>query len=346
MYLIYTDETGTNTGKASSRFLLYGGLVVHETKLNTLELQLENIVAEFLGIENLMEVELHTTDIFNYLLSGKEPDKTAKQKLFEPIREKLGTKTLGDFANFIQELIHFLNKINTPFKVSLIDKNNAIHKKHHLSQEVSINGYSFKIFLNLVDKFLASRNEMGLLVADNFDGQLSKAIKNKCVLEKIQDVNLKGQKELIYLRILYESLDWKVKPSSSSVRELESIAPMRYSFEGKNMFLLDNINYTSSQDSIINQITDTLLFILRKSFEVVSFEGELGETQKKMKTFYDTIKFSLNEMYKRDNLEISVMYQENKQVDYGEVKGANEIIEDYWQQVEREFSLAEEATAV
>lgn len=346
MYLIYTDETGTNIGQDSSRFLLYGGLVVHETKLNTLELQLENIVAEFLGIENLMEVELHTTDIFNYLLSGKEPDKPAKKKLFEPMKLTIESKTLVDFANFIEELIHFLNKINIPFKVSLIDKKNALHKKHHISPDVSMNAYSFKIFLNLIDKFLASENEMGLLIADSFDGQLSKTIKNKSVLEKIQDVNLKGQKELIYLRILYESLDWKVKPSSLSVRELDSIAPMRYSFEGKNMFLLDNINYTSSQDSIINQITDALLFIIRKAFEVVSFEGELIESQKKLKIFYDTIKFSLNEMHKRGNLEISIIYQYDEKIDYGEIRDSNDVIEDYLREINRELSLSEEATAV
>ena len=178
MYLIYTDETGTNIGDNSSRFLFYGGLIVHESKLNTLELQLENIVAQFLGLDNLVEVELHTTEIFNYLLSGKEPDKKAKKEKFEAMKEKIEGKTLDDFANFIEELIQFLNKINIPLKVSLVDKEHKIHNIHRISKEASCNAYSFKIFLNMVDKFLSSKNEMGLLIADSFDGQLKKELKN------------------------------------------------------------------------------------------------------------------------------------------------------------------------
>lgn len=338
MYLIYTDETGTNIGDNSSRFLFYGGLIVHESKLNTLELQLENIVAQFLGLDNLVEVELHTTEIFNYLLSGKEPDKKAKKEKFEAMKEKIEGKTLDDFANFIEELIQFLNKINIPLKVSLVDKEHKIHNIHRISKEASYNAYSFKIFLNMVDKFLSSKNERGLLIADSFDGQLKKELKNKSIYEKIQDENLDKQKELIYLRILYESLDWKVKPSFDSVREFETIAPMKYSFESKNMFIVDNINYTSSQDSIINQITDALLFVLRKSFEIQTLEIGECPIKRKLKEFYDRIKINIDEMFLKGNLDMELLYTDNGKVQHRSLKDNNEmdIIKEYSNEIDYE----------
>ena len=45
MYLIYTDETGTNNHQ-NTLFSLYGGLVVHESSVLKFEMQITEIVQE------------------------------------------------------------------------------------------------------------------------------------------------------------------------------------------------------------------------------------------------------------------------------------------------------------
>ena len=46
MYLIYTDETGTNN-HPNVIFSMYGGLVVHESSVLKFEMQIIEIVQEF-----------------------------------------------------------------------------------------------------------------------------------------------------------------------------------------------------------------------------------------------------------------------------------------------------------
>ena len=70
MYLIYTDETGTNNNK-NVIFSMYGGLVVHETSVLKIEMQIIEIVQEFLGFSNMLIVEVHFTEIFNYRVTCK-----------------------------------------------------------------------------------------------------------------------------------------------------------------------------------------------------------------------------------------------------------------------------------
>jgi len=76
MYLIYTDETGTNFSPNVSPFLLYGGLVVHESKVNNLELQLQMMIARFLKLDDIKKVELHTSEIFQIIFTENFECKT------------------------------------------------------------------------------------------------------------------------------------------------------------------------------------------------------------------------------------------------------------------------------
>ena len=82
MYLIYTDETGTNN-HPNIPFYLYGGLVVHESSVLKFEMQIIEIVQEFLGFKNMLEAEVHFTEIFNYIFYNKKPSKARKLKEFE-----------------------------------------------------------------------------------------------------------------------------------------------------------------------------------------------------------------------------------------------------------------------
>jgi len=270
MYLVYTDETGTNFSEKSP-YLLYGGLIIHESKVNIIEAQLQQIIAKFLKLKDVKTAELHTSDIFQILFFSdncQSKRKKTKKKLCEELKEILKDVSIKDFIEFTNELIQFLTKMNIPLMVAVINKEDELHKQHRLNREVSAIAYSFKTFLNLVDRFMASKNEKALIIADDFRNQIPINIASLPLSERIKDANLitnKGaRKELVLLRVLYESMDWK----SSITLGYKSIAPLKYEFESKNFFIIDNINYTNSKDSILNQVTDFMLFIIRKTIEI------------------------------------------------------------------------------
>jgi len=293
MYLIYTDETGTNFGKNTSSFLLYGGLVVHESKVNNLELQLQMMIAKFLHLDDIKKVELHTSEIFQIIFTKNFECKKRKRKDQEnckQLQKILKDVTVDDFINFTDELIQFLHKMDIPLLVAVINKKDKVHDNHYISKEVSALAYSFKIFINMLDRFLASKNEKGLLIADDFSNQIPKNIISLPLEDRISDKNLDKQKELVFLRVLFESLDWKTNSYT-----FENIAPLKYEFESKNMFLIDNINYTNSRDSVLNQVTDFMLYILRRILE-----NEMESKNENIKKMVDTIKNSIqmSEYYK------------------------------------------------
>jgi len=266
MYLIFTDETGTSNHR-HTKYLMYGGLVVHESLLLKFEMQITRIVQEFLDIENMLEVEIHFTEIFNYIFYNKKPSKPNKLKNFEDkIYPQIKSKTKQDIINFVDELLQIISKFNIPLLFSTINKTDDFHNNHYLeNREISYNAYAFKAFLNLADRFLTSKNEMGLLVADDFINQIPKKLNNLTSLELISDKTIKEnpKKELIYKRVLAESLLWK-NPYINNGTFKNSIAPLKYKFESNSLNILDNINFVSSKDSILNQIADILLYTIRK----------------------------------------------------------------------------------
>lgn len=267
MYLIYTDETGTNN-HPNVVFSMYGGLVVHESSVLKFEMQIIEIVQEFLGFKNMLETEVHFTEIFNYIYYKRKPSKKRALTYFEnSILPLIHDKTEQDVSKFIDELFQLIGKANVPFIYSTIDKRDEYHNKHYLdSPEISHNAYAFKGFLNLVDRFLTKKQEMGLLIADDFSNQIPKKLKELSSLELISDTTIKENpnvKEIVYKRVLAESLVWKNKFLNDNI-EQNKIARLKYKFESNSFNIIDNINFVSSKTSILNQISDVLLYVLRK----------------------------------------------------------------------------------
>lgn len=289
MYLVYTDETGTNFSQNASPWLLYGGLVVHESKVNILEAQLQNMIARFLKLDDVKRVELHTSEIFNIIFNPNFQCKKRKRKdqeNCEQLIERFQGVSVDAFIQFSDELIQFLIKMDVPLIVSIINKNDPVHEEHFINREVSALAYAFKLFLSVLDNLLAKKNEMGLLVADDFSNQIKADIKSLPLYERLSDTNIQKYKELVFLRVLHESLDWK----NTSYEFKDTVAPMKYEFESKNLFLIDNINYTNSKDSILNQVSDFLLYILRKILEIDSSnDREIISFREKLKS---SIRFS------------------------------------------------------
>lgn len=286
MYLIYTDETGTNNN-SSVVYSIYGGLVVHESSVLKFEMQIIEIVQEFLGFSNMLEVEIHFTEIFNYIFYKRKPSKPHTLKFFNenilPILEK---KDETHVIRFIDELFQLIAKANIPFLFNEIDKRDEFHKEHYLgSSEISHNAYAFKGFLNVLDRFLTKNKEMGLLIADDFSNQIPKRIKSLPLSELISDDTIKDNpniKEVVYKRVIFESLIWKNRFLSNNI-ESNTIAPLKYKFESNSFNIIDNINFVSSKESIINQIADVLLYVIRKFKEYYLNK----EAHKNVKNFFE-----------------------------------------------------------
>ncbi len=270
MYLIYTDESGTN-GNVSSKYSLYGGLAVHESAILKFEMQIVEIIQEFLGVKNMLEIEIHFTEIFNFIFYDRKPSNSNKEKKFtESIYPKIREKTKSDIIIFIDELLQLIQKANVSFLFCFVNKEDEYHNSHYLgNKEISYNAYTFKGFINLLDNFLTKEKEMGLLIADGFFNQLPKKIENLSISCLISDETIKNNpnvKEIVYKRVLAESLVWKNKFMNGFLTS-NTIAPLQYKFESNSFNIIDNINFTSSKDSIINQVSDVILFIFRKILE-------------------------------------------------------------------------------
>ncbi|MCK5110459.1 MAG: DUF3800 domain-containing protein [Arcobacteraceae bacterium] len=312
MYLVYADETGTNFSEKSP-YLLYGGLVVHESKVNILESQLEQMIAKFLGLDDVKKVELHTSEIFTILFHENfdcQSKRKQKDKLYcEELKQLLQNVSVDDFINFTDELIQFLTKMNIPLMVSVVNKTDEIHTKHRLNKEVSAIAYSFKMFLNTIDRFLSSKNEKALLIVDAFENQTPSKINSLPFYERIKDENIATKdgthKELVILRTLHESMLWKTNNSE----DFDNIAPLKYEFESKSLFLLDNINYTKSKDSIMNQVADFMLFILRKVLEVNN-SNEIIENEN-LNKLVETIDSSLLFSKNNNDIKLSIIGKDN-----------------------------------
>ena len=142
---------------------------------------------------------------------------------------------------------------------------------------------------------MASKNEKALLIADNFTNQIPKSIASLPLYERIQDENITSsngaRKELVLLRVFYESMNWK----NTLTNGCKNIAPLKYKFEGKSLFIVDNINYTNSKDSILNQVADFMLFILRKVLEINNSDKEIknDNLQKLVEKIDSSLLFSI-----------------------------------------------------
>lgn len=99
MYLIYTDESGTDI---NSKFLLYGGIFVHERKANSLENKIAKIFSDTFG-NNIPEI--HFSDVYNYVFLEREPSSKNKKSAFqEHIKPYLEKITKDDIYSFIDKL--------------------------------------------------------------------------------------------------------------------------------------------------------------------------------------------------------------------------------------------------
>ena len=291
MYLIFTDESGTNK---DSSLVLYGGLAVQENNLIKAEIIIFEIVEEYFGIKNLLDDEIHFVDVFNFIFFSKLPSRKTKRDKFERkfiplIKEKNLTKS--KLSEFVSELFQFLNKVNAYYIFSFLEKKDL--------KENEALGYVFKVFLNLADHFLNEKGENGVLVADGFYSQRNKKnTKINIFSEDFEFDKFSGnQKELLFKRILFESQDWKYKVNT------KDHFPLKYKFESKIFNLHSNVFFISSDESVLIQISDIFLYVIKKYLEFTRMNENNYLKEFFTKDLISTIEF----VYSRSNLKCGVL---------------------------------------
>jgi len=303
MYLVFTDESGTNK---DSKLVLYGGLCIEENNLIKSEMIITDIIREFFGINNMLEIEVHFVDIFNYIYFNRLPSRTRKQKEFQDKIIPLINEnkiTPEKLSLFVQELFQFLAKINATFLVSYLKRNDFENEK---LKERPIEGYVFKNFLNLLDTFLNRQLEYGVLIADGFYSQLSKKSKKISLFCEEIDFNFFSQKEILFKRILFESTSWRQNLN------FKDNFPLKYKFESKIYNVFNSILFIPSHESHLIQISDILLYVMKKYLELkLNFFNKEEITSKINKFFNSNLVDTINYLLDERKLELATLTKDN-----------------------------------
>jgi len=259
MFLIYTDETGKDLKKGKDGtyrdgpFFIYGGLTFSEEKIPVVESAFRDMCKEILDI-NPFYSEVHTGDIFY------------RKKQFERV-------SWEQSKEFFRELLQLLRKFKIPLIVGLVYKDATIfkHDDTGLKNLYKISS-AFYSFLTAFDFFLLEKNEFGLIIADNIDeGERKKGDRSRRHwIEELSDIsNLIGKNRGVKLSYLFRRIFFE---KISRVKEIsfEPILRFRYKYKSQLYSVLDNVLYIDSYYSILNQMSDVVLFLFNLYLEVVA----------------------------------------------------------------------------
>ena len=93
-------------------------------------------------------------------------------------------------------------------------------------------------FLHGIELYLSKKSETGIVIADQ----------------------KQSGKESLFSRIFYDRSSWRTSPNIKR----DPIIVSRFQYEARLCFLLDNIHYVNSKDSLFNQIVDIVLFVFMR----------------------------------------------------------------------------------
>ncbi|ABZ94642.1 Hypothetical protein LBF_2145 [Leptospira biflexa serovar Patoc strain 'Patoc 1 (Ames)'] len=142
-------------------------------------------------------------------------------------------------STFFEEVFQLITKLNINVLIGYQYKTNTDDK---LLKEKEI-AKSITSFFHLAESYLSKNNETGIIVSD------------------IQN-NSKTQEDSIFTTIFKEKTSWRSNPSETR----NPFITTKYAYESRACFLLDNIHYVNSKESIFNQVVDIVLFVIRRVF--------------------------------------------------------------------------------
>ncbi|EMJ87275.1 DUF3800 domain-containing protein [Leptospira meyeri] len=137
--------------------------------------------------------------------------------------------------NFFEELIQILIKLEIEIPIGIQYKPFTIDEKEkNLIMIQSINS-----FFHLIERHLSKQSETGIIISDQKGTNTQKNI---------------------FESIFNERVSWRSNPN----KKIEPSIKLKYKYEARSCFILDNIHYVDSKSSIFNQIADIVLYIIMR----------------------------------------------------------------------------------
>jgi hypothetical protein len=136
--------------------------------------------------------------------------------------------------SFFNELLQILVKLDIQTVIGKQKKTvNANSDTQQKEEAMAIYCY-----LHGIEQYLSKKSETGIIIAD----------------EK------QSRQESIFSKIFYDRSSWRIAPNIITTPLITS----KFEYESRLCFLLDNIHYVNSKNSLFNQIVDIVLFIIMR----------------------------------------------------------------------------------
>jgi hypothetical protein len=237
MQLIYVDETGTGYERnitypnyfTDGPFAIWVGIYVSENKFDQIERAFFELVAHYSEVSLNNSGECHAADIM-------------KHENKQQVRDYFG------------EVGQLIAKMGIPITVGIQQKNILFAQEHKTSEKENELYKARHCFLHSVEHKLAELDQKGLLIADD-------------ELPRMEELN---RKQLLkYKRAEFEKLQLLVNERQQWKTGRSPISRIRpkYIFEYRTNFIIDQLHYVRSKDSLLVQLTDNIAYCIRRYLE-------------------------------------------------------------------------------
>lgn len=226
MLLAYIDESGTSYKIDASNFFIDGSHAIWGALL--------------VPDNKYFHIERMFYDLFRDILDVSDWRKKElhacdiwnRSGEFTGISKQRATK-------YFEELIQLITKLKLNVVIGVQQKSSRKKKSSGQLTELR-NG--MEAFLSALEHKLSELEETAVLIADETSER-----KDKTQYELLQ-------------RLMYKRTAWRYNPGANVGQR----GKLRFKYETRSCFLLDQIYYTSSQHSIFIQLSDHINFIIRR----------------------------------------------------------------------------------
>lgn len=190
-------------------------------------------------------------------------------------------------TSFFNELLQILVKLDIHTVIGkqkkTINANIETQKKEEAQAIYS--------YLHGIEHYLSTKSETGIIIAD----------------EK------QNNEESIFSKIFYDRSSWRTNPNITPNPMIIS----KFQYESRLCFLLDNIHYVNSKNSLFNQIADIVLFIFMRvwTYQRLRIDKTVTADLKKVPVEKDTFCYFVTSI-----LEICSFNTHNNDVNFHNIK--------------------------
>lgn len=161
--------------------------------------------------------------------------------------------TNENVREYFEELFQLLAKLKINVVIGIQQKTRSFKSSTAINKEKEI---CVKALFIALEHQLSELNQTAIVIADDESG---------------------SNEERILNNILYEQTKWRYNPGAKQNAKYQ----YKYKYEASSCFILDQLHYVDSKDSLFMQITDHITFVLKR---VITY-GYLNNYNRTFKSF-------------------------------------------------------------